>query len=343
MAPTQNNAVNVEASKCCKKCKNTAISGLKCIQCGAVSHPSCVKLLKNSVKIIDDKQIDCCLTSDSQGKNLTNDNGDVQENCVIPISQYMCLKDLLVEKDKVLDQQQKTISSLYEQIRLLNQLNKSFVHTSSNKHHRKTERTNPDVSNVAYSYVLSQRPQGCKIDKANLNSRQNNQRNKNAEIVNKTSNDKSDGNNAALFTNTEVSSAILQAQTKTKCDEIISLGDDTFIKVSHKRRRAYGKPVIGENPNLNLKAVQKKIPLFVSRLEPSTSTEDIINNFTDKIPGMDCEKINTKYPESYSSFKITVNSQNYSEAVNPKNWPIGVLVKKFFRGKSTKSGDPSST
>ena len=41
----------------CKRCKNKAVSGLKCQICASVYHPSCAKLNHN-IKYISDDIID---------------------------------------------------------------------------------------------------------------------------------------------------------------------------------------------------------------------------------------------------------------------------------------------
>ncbi|CAH0553616.1 unnamed protein product [Brassicogethes aeneus] len=55
-----------------------------------------------------------------------------------------------------------------------------------------------------------------------------------------------------------------------------------------------------------LKVVPKKSFVYVSRLEPNTQCEDIITYLNSKFPEITCESVESKFPQHYASFKITV-------------------------------------
>ncbi|PSN32383.1 hypothetical protein C0J52_24589 [Blattella germanica] len=49
-------------------------------------------------------------------------------------------------------------------------------------------------------------------------------------------------------------------------------------------------------------------------------------------PEAKCESLKPKYPESYSSFKVMIDNENFDKAFNGELWPKGTLVKRFCRG-----------
>lgn len=128
-------------------------------------------------------------------------------------------------------------------------------------------------------------------------------------------------------------------QTENKADE------DTgwVLKTSKKRRQemvknnrakvdvARPKPIIGTNEMANFKAAVRRAHFHVYKVEISATAEMIndhltLNNFED----VECEKMASKYPLSYSSFKVSINYAQKDDITNPKLWPVNVLVDPFL-------------
>lgn len=80
----------------------------------------------------------------------------------------------------------------------------------------------------------------------------------------------------------------------------------------------------------NLSTCDKRIFLFTSRFSPLTECNDLIK-FLEEHKINDCvvEKLNSKFPDSYSSFKIGVPSGLFSDVYKPDFWPRNVFVTKF--------------
>lgn len=90
--------------------------------------------------------------------------------------------------------------------------------------------------------------------------------------------------------------------------------------------------ITGSNTHItNFRAVSKKTEVFVSRLHPATTTDQIRAYLCKEFPEIECESLTSKYPENYASFKITVNADNYTCIMNPDVWPDGTFINKFFR------------
>lgn len=94
------------------------------------------------------------------------------------------------------------------------------------------------------------------------------------------------------------------------------------------------KFVIGSGNTDKLKTVPKKAYLFVSRLDPSTTTDDLQALLRDRFPEVLCEQMASKYPQYYSSFKVTIYLHRLGDAMDPGNWPDGCYISRFFHRKS---------
>lgn len=92
------------------------------------------------------------------------------------------------------------------------------------------------------------------------------------------------------------------------------------------------KPVIGTKVNESmLLTVEKKVVLFVSRLDPTVSKEQVIEYFKQaNILSVECERLTSRY-DSYSSFKIALPACHSDKVLNAEFWPIGTLVKRFIQ------------
>lgn len=108
-----------------------------------------------------------------------------------------------------------------------------------------------------------------------------------------------------------------------------------------KSRKHIGKPsgIVGKDNNGNgkIRAAERKTQLYISRLHPSTTVCDLTEFLKDKFPEVYCEQGRSKFPENYSSFKITINEENHNLAMDPGLWPSGIYINKFFRSKNPKS------
>lgn len=62
---------------------------------------------------------------------------------------------------------------------------------------------------------------------------------------------------------------------------------------------------------------------YVSKLDKDTTTEDILNYLKNKgFDDIKCEKMNSKRPDIYASFRIGVPMQKFSDLNNPNIWPV---------------------
>lgn len=80
----------------------------------------------------------------------------------------------------------------------------------------------------------------------------------------------------------------------------------------------------------SLRGVPKMTALHVYRLDPSTSTEHLLNFLSPQYPEVTCEKLQSRHPELYSSFKVNIYEEHAEAALNPDNWPKNACIRNFL-------------
>ncbi|CAH1109638.1 unnamed protein product [Psylliodes chrysocephalus] len=87
--------------------------------------------------------------------------------------------------------------------------------------------------------------------------------------------------------------------------------------------------------NLNLKASESQGIKYLhsTNWDPQTSTEELTNYLQVIIPSLRLEKLNSRYPQEYASFKLSVPNSELNKIMKPEIWPSGVLINEFFPSK----------
>ena len=90
-------------------------------------------------------------------------------------------------------------------------------------------------------------------------------------------------------------------------------------------------PIIGTRTTNKLVINNKKFKkVFVSRLGPHTTEEDMQSYLKDELEvDSKCTKLKTRF-DTYSSFKIEAQCCEGIDLLDPGMWPAGLLVKQFF-------------
>jgi len=107
--------------------------------------------------------------------------------------------------------------------------------------------------------------------------------------------------------------------------------DSEWTTVSSKKT----KYRIGKGDSGTLKAAQKPVVLFISRVDPGTTQEEVEKFANSHFQNTEahCEKLKTRY-NFYASFKVTLQGVEMEDALGSHVWPTGILVKKFFYGRT---------
>jgi len=145
----------------------------------------------------------------------------------------------------------------------------------------------------------------------------------------------------------------VRQQVDTFADKANQLiGDDTAFKnVVRRRRTQSSKLVVGKsesNNHVQSVATTRSVDVFISRLHPATTDEELINcvnactgteNSINVIEVV-CNRLKSKYESLYASYhvEIRVDSALLKQAVDvfmsAEVWPSGVFVKRFFRKRN---------
>lgn len=112
------------------------------------------------------------------------------------------------------------------------------------------------------------------------------------------------------------------------------LDNDGWQQVKVRKAGRNRAPAISGTRKLTsnkLKVVARKAFLHVTRLDPATKCEDLVDFIKDIFPEVECEQLQSKHPNSYASFRVAIAVSNIDSALKPDVWPTGVLVSRFFQ------------
>lgn len=85
------------------------------------------------------------------------------------------------------------------------------------------------------------------------------------------------------------------------------------------------------NTETVIKGVVKYAHLHVFRLAPTVTEDNLKDYLTSKgIDKLKCEKLISKHPDDYSSFKVSVPMDMLERVKQPTMWPENVCVNRFF-------------
>ncbi|KAG8260081.1 hypothetical protein J6590_104867 [Homalodisca vitripennis] len=89
----------------------------------------------------------------------------------------------------------------------------------------------------------------------------------------------------------------------------------------------------------NLKFVDRKVFMFVSRVSPEISENDfkLFLNDTRKCDNVVVKKLESKYPSEYSSFKVGISESDCDKVFQPDFWPRDAFVDYFRHNLNSKA------
>ncbi|CAH1109353.1 unnamed protein product [Psylliodes chrysocephalus] len=228
----------------CKRCKKSVTTGLTCVICGVVSHPSCLKSVKHAV-IIDDNTCNCC--SDNSSEQIPPSVSHKPSYSISELEMKVkFLEEIIRNKDMIVYNQEIAIRSLQSQVDFLKQ--GSIVDTST------------------------------KINKAESQPTVFYQNNRNTAIH------EPQGNSSKpAFTSTVVSSAIANAHASNTCHNLIHMNRDSTSQSEFynlKARKPTKKLLTGNmnaDSSFNLKAsiTQEMKYLHSTKWDPNTVEDEL--------------------------------------------------------------------
>lgn len=329
MAPTEVQLKN----RGCKKCKRIPNNGLKCVKCGSESHPGCLKCYENII-YNEDNTVICCESILAENKSVNrNDLETTGGELPYPLStdpkeiEIYYLKQLLKQKDDLIENLNDKILTLKDHISLLHEINslKNLVAPPTSvatnyrpilltdeKNHRNLAGRNmhgsrdktPDTvvaSNSTNRWDAS-------IDKKKTSSIS---KNDTSSVVNK-------------ITSAQVSTAIYTAQQNISKNPI--------------------KRIVGNNKSEDSVSAKHLNWFVAKKYKLSYSKDQLQQTLASKFPGEDIiiEELSSKY---YNTFKIGVEDHMTACIEDPNNWPEGIEISQYFfrRNKNNNFGRRTST
>ncbi|KAK9886192.1 hypothetical protein WA026_015711 [Henosepilachna vigintioctopunctata] len=244
------------------------------------------------------------------------------------------LNEILSLKSLILSQS-KQISDLKKEIRILTKCKNTTTTTAG-----------PDITEVSAdrnSAAESSKPdEQANLDAPNISS----------EIKNVTEIAENNFKENRLNTSENSSEWIVAtSKRRNNIKQAVPIADKPLVHLTSKRMDNSKKtlrPIIGTLKANNLQVVPKiqLSHIHVSRLSPGTTAIELQNFFDESMPGVVCEKLTSKKPEIYSSFKITVAVSSTDERKVDCIYSIGrekkymmVIRDNFDCTKSTYSLD----
>ncbi|KAJ3664783.1 hypothetical protein Zmor_000326 [Zophobas morio] len=298
---------NSNATKMCKKCGNIPTQGPKCVQCNAVFHPGCIKYLKDVVEIAPG-EVMCCgskVTPTTLPEKKTT-KSIAQEEVVASIN----------NPDNELDDE--SFSSAIENSDTAKVENKYLKKLLKEKSlHIKSLCANLDILHkqitLLNNIIIKQEEGISNNHNPETTSQEINEIVKNSKLLPlKNTNDKQQKK-------TELQEPVQDDNENLDNNKTLQNEDDNWNKVKSKKRhrRESNKPIIGCSVDSQSSPTKK--------LHPRVSTK----SFND-YKGYRRSPLHSRYPDLYSSFKVTIDHKDQDVAMKPETWPPGSCVNRFF-------------
>lgn len=107
--------------------------------------------------------------------------------------------------------------------------------------------------------------------------------------------------------------------------------DDFRTVVRRHKRKSNLRVTHGTATDTTLRGAIPYAHLHAYGLDPITTTTDIITHLNSKgITNPKVQKVKSKHPDEYASYKISVPSNLLNEVKKPELWPTGVKVNRFL-------------
>nr|CAI5836750.1 unnamed protein product [Callosobruchus analis] len=339
MAPTEKTSANVADKNKCIVCLKKAIKGPKVIQCVSCVNTAHVECVVRSKGDLDDYKCEDCVSESANSSTETvieKSEKDIdlmvkeREGMLIEIDLLKRLLKEVEEKNALLYYKINVLEdkiSNYENLSTISSPSPVLTNSTQTRSTRGAITRAAKKTSVKDQPLVTKKSSSTVLPESERASTSTNGRQQmepgltEAVLVEHTDTCEGEGEvtqiNASNLNNT--------AGADSGCGS----HDTGWTNVNRRRKRT---AVIGSSKDMgNIKVNPKKAFLFVSRLDPSTKTDDLVSVLKSKFPEVTCEKLRSKHPQIYSSFKVSINSGNLDIALDPSQWPEGAYVTKFFQ------------
>lgn len=154
--------------------------------------------------------------------------------------------------------------------------------------------------------------------------------------------------NTTVFRNVQRKSGCMDTQDKSNdTDGTPEDGkeqqEQQFTEVTKRRRSSNkNKPIMGTGNGTSLRGVAPYKYFHICGLSPETTCDDVIGHLNDhKFLNVKCERLSSKRPDEYASFKVAVSLESSLAFSNPEIWPHGARINKYYFHLSRRTTNPS--
>lgn len=361
--------LNSASGNNCKYCKKeVATTTAKCVDCEGVYHTSCALRVAGLIAIGKNNLVKCCV-----GRNEVKSPYEHKSEFEAFKKLVAAKDDVLASKDEIISQLKSKEVILHENIKLLKekidsksgnmvpeescQSQNQEMSTSASADNVKIIRTqNQNTKSQTESTRKFQIPNNINRAEADPSWAEMTKAAKNGRAV-RQKQIQNPQQSVEEVTSHQVNKGILQAQTTNKLNEIIQLGQSPQHKGKENetssgwnlyQRRRKRRFVVGKNTTstgIQIQTVPKYTHLHVTRLSPTTTADELQRLLSTNFPGVQCEAHSSRYPEIYSSMKVTIRQDDLRNAWKSEIWPSGAIVSRFLMKKRVQSTptDPQVT
>lgn len=314
--------------------------GLACSKCSGFVHLACSKISESEFvrlrqeKLEKDWVCEACTTADCTGAMIVS--AEVPKDTDVTVSNGNCgierhyLKEIIRQKDLVIENQKVAIQALQEQLILL-RANVYVPSATSIGDGRSEVSTYAEAvaGNSTSTSVASPSVHKLQVTRESEKDHRGRHARKNtavSKIVGR------------MKTPIAVERTTRGGQLRAGMEEITGLGYGvaSHLASNDKNRPVVGTRIFNEDDNtLNLRAVKKKAFIHVYKLHPDTEVDALTAYLTPSFPEVKVDKLVPATPRHYASFKIEVDYDNKAGVEDPELWPSGACVRRFFHRRKS--------
>lgn len=348
----------------CNYCGKTAVNRIvKCRNCVNTWHRSCCE--RNNLEVAVNNTTNCCMKITTPHKDSENavdegrkatEDGDAPEgeregrdDVRLLLLEITYLKELLIEKQRTIDDKCTIIVDKDCIIKLLNEqlcgggaVNGGRLHKCPTCDRNRGRDGDGGLRGVVHSDgddpVSRRDREKTEVDRLDGTSG-GVTGDKSLSSASNRSTRPEGGSNKRVNKNTN--SAEAKADEHVNKNAKSTDGTEDWQVVKRKGRqgengRRFSTEIIrGDNEKVeSLCAAPKMAYLHIARLHPTTTADDVTRYLSQLCKGVIVERLESRQPEIYSSFKLTAAFDSLEILKNPNTWPKGATIKRFFHRRN---------
>ncbi|KAJ3644343.1 hypothetical protein Zmor_027008 [Zophobas morio] len=299
---------NDDVDKQCRKCKNKVSNAWSCVKCHTYFHKSCALVVQernNKLIFLSNNELVCDKCCGDSNESVSSNSSTTSAQDVLKFLNSDEFSNLL---NKMVD---KAVSPLMIEIKKLRdevQILKSILSSSEIEGNVFTISGNSDKKGPQKNLDKTSFKRNVNLRSAVVEDNQNvYEPNKNAPV-------KSNITNATSKTRVMKTLIIGTSQVTNENGDALEDRSNEFVAVTRRRKRDIH--VTRVNPGVNISRIEDYIR---NKLQCVCSANDNMDN----IQSFELKQLNSKFPDKYSSFKLSIDFSLIEKVLDPSFWPIG--------------------